>query len=33
MLENPSFIQNFLEETFPTTCNEIFTTKETCPPP
>ena len=38
MLENPSFFQNFFEETFPTTYtergrNEFFTTEETCPLP
>ena len=37
-LQNPSFYQSFVDGTFPTTpqkgvCNEIFTTKETCPPP
>ena len=34
----PKYILEKIEETFPTTptegvCNEIFTTKETCPPP
>ena len=37
MLQNPSFLF-FFEGTFLTipqkgVCNEIFTTKETCPPP